>query len=189
MSWLHELVLKHRADAQLASLFGVILYCDANPHVKKFLRDQDYWRSFDSVSGRHLAVFAFRATAPASQGLELGFMVELPGDPRANSELMEDLGLRSDQPLPAIVWLAHDGEDLLRCVVPPQSGGRICRVEFRGGQRPGHPTTEEGVEGLGGSQGPQALSGLPRLRNKPTPIRRQRVTLARRAALPPCRRR
>ena len=39
MSWLDKLVVKYRADKALADLFGVILYSDAQPHVKKVLRD------------------------------------------------------------------------------------------------------------------------------------------------------
>jgi len=59
MSWLDTLVVQYRADQTLADIFGVILYTDTHANIKKVLRDEDYWRSFDEVSGRRLACFPF----------------------------------------------------------------------------------------------------------------------------------
>jgi hypothetical protein len=119
MSWLDELVLKYRADTTLADLFGVILYSDAQANVKKVLRDEDYWQSFDAVSGRHLAVFAIRTKAPAPlRNRDLDFIVPAWKEPRENLPLLKDLELSSTEKLPVIVWLTHDAGDLLRCVVP-----------------------------------------------------------------------
>ena len=117
MSWLDKLVVKYRADKALADLFGVILYSDAQAHVKKVLRDEDYWRSLDEVSGPHLAVFAIRTKAPKPRR-NLDFVVPVWEEPRENLPLLKDLQLPSTEKLPVIVWLTHDGGDLLRCVVP-----------------------------------------------------------------------
>lgn len=119
MSWLDNLIVKYRADTTLADLFGVILYSDAHAHIRKVLRDEDYWRSFDAVSGRHLAVFAIRTQVPSPpRSHDLDFMVPSWREPRENLPLLKDLELESTEKLPVIVWLTHDGGDLLRCVVP-----------------------------------------------------------------------
>ena len=117
MSWLDKLVVQYRADPALADLFGVILYSDAQAHVKKVLRDEDYWRSLDEVSGPHLAVFAIRTKAPETRR-NFDFVVPEWREPRENLPLLADLQLPSTERLPVIVWLTHDGGDLLRCVVP-----------------------------------------------------------------------
>lgn len=117
MSWLDELVVQYRADPALADLFGIILYSDAQAHVKKVLRDEDYWEALNEVSGPHLAVFAVRTKAPKAPG-DLGFVVPVWKEPRENLALLEDLQLPSTEKLPVIVWLTHDRGDLLRCVVP-----------------------------------------------------------------------
>jgi len=66
MSWLDTLVVQYRADQTLADIFGVILYTDTHANIKKVLRDEDYWRSFDEVSGRRLAVFFHSGGRPAT---------------------------------------------------------------------------------------------------------------------------
>jgi len=45
-------------------------------------------------------------------------MVSVWEEPRENLELIEELEIPSTRRLPAIVWLTHHAEQLLRCIVP-----------------------------------------------------------------------
>lgn len=42
-----------------ANLFGIIAYTDANPNIKKVLRDSDYWDSFNHLSNGWI-IYAIR---------------------------------------------------------------------------------------------------------------------------------
>lgn len=119
MNWLDKLVVQYRMDGSLADLFGLILYTDAHANIKKALRDEDYWKSFDNVSGPYLAVFSIRTPIHRrTRDDDMGFMVSVLRDPGDNLTLLADLQLAPTQKLPGIVWLTRDEGDLLRCIVP-----------------------------------------------------------------------
>jgi hypothetical protein len=119
MNWLDKLVVQYRGDGSLADLFGLILYTDAHANIKKVLRDEDYWKSFDNVSGPYLAVFSIRTPIHRrTRDDDMGFMVSVLRDPEDNLTLLADLQLTPTQKLPGIVWLTRDEGDLLRCIVP-----------------------------------------------------------------------
>ena len=48
-------------ESTFVKVFGAIIYSDRHLHIKKLLRDEDYWRAFDEISGQRWAVFAARA--------------------------------------------------------------------------------------------------------------------------------
>lgn len=40
-------------DKNLSRIYGFILYTDCNPYVAKVLRDNDFWKALDSISGNN----------------------------------------------------------------------------------------------------------------------------------------
>ncbi|MES9834533.1 MAG: hypothetical protein ABW139_20060 [Candidatus Thiodiazotropha sp. DIVDIV] len=57
---LFELIKTHRENHDLIVLYGVILYTKGNANVVKVLADNEYWDSFDVLSGKHWMVYAIR---------------------------------------------------------------------------------------------------------------------------------
>lgn len=45
-------------------LCGFIVYSRKHPHVAKVLRDEDYWRELDAISGVNWPIFAIRPVRP-----------------------------------------------------------------------------------------------------------------------------
>lgn len=45
-------------------LCGFIVYSRKHPHVAKVLRDEDYWRELDAISGVNWPIFAIRPVSP-----------------------------------------------------------------------------------------------------------------------------
>lgn len=60
MSWIQPLVEEYRGRGDLVDIFGVILYTDKNPNIKKVLRDKDYWKSLHDRSGERWAIFSVK---------------------------------------------------------------------------------------------------------------------------------
>ncbi len=52
-----EICEEHRATGR-ALAFAFILYDFPHPQIIKMLRDTDYWRALDRLSGKHLTVFS-----------------------------------------------------------------------------------------------------------------------------------
>lgn len=106
-----------------SSLFGVILYTDAHPNLKKALRDEDYWQALDEVSGPHWTVLSCRAASgrwgtPEFPPGTMGMMRMVWKEPRENRELLEAFELEDTSVLPALVLFAEDsGGALLHTVL------------------------------------------------------------------------
>jgi hypothetical protein len=59
----HELAQRFETilvEQDAINAYGVILYTDEHPHIKKLLRDKDYWTALDKKSGLRWAIFAAR---------------------------------------------------------------------------------------------------------------------------------
>lgn len=113
MNWAVELSKTKEPSEGQANLFGVIIYTNAHPHIKKVLRDEDYWQALDEVSGPQWSVYAVRA-AEGTHGLPnlppgyVGMMYPVWKEPKANKELLELFGLSSTENLPVIVVFAQN---------------------------------------------------------------------------------
>lgn len=100
------------------NVFGIVLYTDAHAHVKKVLRDPDYWKSFGEISGDNWPVFAIRAD-PARQVFPtfpegmIGYMVPVREETNKNKEFMAELELDDTRNLPLFVVFAQDPDGLL----------------------------------------------------------------------------
>ena len=117
MNWLHQLTQDYRSNPNLADVFGVVLYTDEHPYIKKVLKDRDFWKALDEQSGTEWAVFSIQP----KQG-SFGFpdcnpepgvfyqMVPVWREPNENKELLDYLGIDSTKNLPLLVLYTH-GED------------------------------------------------------------------------------
>ena len=52
----------------LSRIYGFILYTEQDPYVAKVLRDDDFWKSLDSISGANWPIFAARPLKKGQMG-------------------------------------------------------------------------------------------------------------------------
>lgn len=64
-----EICAEHRKQGR-ALAFAFLLFDVDTPEFTKALRDEDYWRALDSVSGSYLSVFTLVTHQPRAWGLE-----------------------------------------------------------------------------------------------------------------------
>ena len=108
MNWAIELIEKHKPRSNEANIFGIIIFTDAHPHIKKALNDNDYWASLDEWSGEQWAVFATRV-AKGSVGFPsfpdgcIGYMVPVWKEPRSNKQLLDLFEITSTEHLPLLI--------------------------------------------------------------------------------------
>lgn len=115
MTWLKKLVKQYEGDNEISSIFGVILYTEQHANIKKVLRDSDYWKSFDALSGPNWLVFSIRASKglvefPTSAPGVMGYMVPVWKEPKENEEILNEFGLETSEDLPQLLVFA-EGED------------------------------------------------------------------------------
>ena len=117
MNWAIELARTYRPEKGQANLFGVVVFTDSHPHIKKMLNDEDYWRALDELSGPRWVIFATRAAAgnwyvPPPPPDSLGLMRMVWQEPRENRKLLSAFALDSTSDLPILVIFAEgsDGE-------------------------------------------------------------------------------
>lgn len=117
MNWALQLSKQHQPKNGQADIYGVIVYTDAHAHVKKVLEDEDYWRSFNELSGPQWGIFAIRAACgaykyPESRAGFLAYMVPVWKEPAVNKELVSAFELGSTEKLPLflIFNMTKDGE-------------------------------------------------------------------------------
>ena len=105
-------------------VFGLILFTDEHPYVVKVLRDEDYWKEFDKMSGDSLAIFSAKPRRgaydmPAPRPADLHYMVQIWQEPVENEELLSTFHLRSTEYLPKFVVFAQMPDDsILQCSLP-----------------------------------------------------------------------
>ncbi|HYB98977.1 MAG TPA: hypothetical protein VEC57_07535 [Candidatus Limnocylindrales bacterium] len=81
--------------------------------MKKLLRDEDYWRALDEISGPRWAVFAIRAAPGSWQTPRLpagviGMLFNVWKEPKENQYLIDAFELGSTQNLPGLVIFTVD---------------------------------------------------------------------------------
>lgn len=92
-------------------VFGLILFTNAHPFVKKALRDDDLWASLGSVSGPRWPIFALRPksgryTSFPPTGFALNSLIELPTvweEPLENQIVLKELGVEDTSKLPLLL--------------------------------------------------------------------------------------
>ena len=113
MNWAINLAKKHKPRDGDANVFGIILYTDAHPHIKKLLNDDDYWAALDEWSGPQWAVFSTRALKGEIGFPEMprefsGYMESAWKEPRANKQLLDAFEIKSTESLPLLLVFAKD---------------------------------------------------------------------------------
>lgn len=121
MNWLLDLT-RHQTTKSNIPVFGVILYTDSSAHVKKALRDDDYWRALDR-SSENWTIFSVRTRqgkwgTPSIPPDSMAMMIPVWREPEANLELLDVFGLDSTKGLPALVVFGVFGEELRHTSIP-----------------------------------------------------------------------
>jgi len=115
MTWLDDAVVHYRSPDETICMYGVLLYTDAHPHIKKVINDDDYWKEFDEISGERWVVFSIRADQgnlkqQNARG-NIQFFEPIWDEPAANKELIDVFELPSTEHLPllAVFFEGRDG--------------------------------------------------------------------------------
>lgn len=103
----YEMIKKNHGKKQ--DLLSIILYTDSHPHIKKCLRDTDYWVALDKRSGLKLKIFAVKPkqgeySFPKSRPGIIQMMVPIWNEPADNKPIIEFLGLDDTKNLPIIFF-------------------------------------------------------------------------------------
>ena len=117
-------------QSDITRIYGVILYTDRNPYVKKVLRDDDFWAALDEISGIRWPIFAVRPKRQieSSKSLRQPKMVSTGNAPQSNTLLLEDFGIDDINMLPLFVAFIWDNEGVLKQVHVPIEGNDMDSV-------------------------------------------------------------
>lgn len=103
MHGLLKAVKSFEKDPTVVNVFGAILYSNRHPHIKKVLKDEDYWLALDDISGTRWAIFAARAIEGRTEirgggppGF-MGLMSQIWVEPSENRKLIEYLEIKSTE--------------------------------------------------------------------------------------------
>ncbi len=123
MEDIKQVIEDFEKNPKIVKVFGTIVYSDAHAHIKKVLRDEDYWKSLDKISGDRWAILAARALQgrweirggghPGS----LGMMVQVWIEPEENKKLIEALGLETTEKPIFVVFTRLNNEETLHSVI------------------------------------------------------------------------
>ena len=98
-------------------LLSIILYTDSHPHIKKCLRDSDYWTAMDERSGLNWKIFAVKPKQgeyrfPESRPGMMQMMIMIWNEPADNKKIIEFLGLTDTKNLPVIFFYKLNGNEV-----------------------------------------------------------------------------
>ena len=123
MTWVLDLALQYETESPVP-IFGVIVYTDSHPNIKKVLRDKDYWKALDKITGPKWCVFSIRAiegrfdyTPP--QPDTFSKLIPITKEPDQNEELFDLLKIDSTEILPClVVFIVKNADIMTRTIVP-----------------------------------------------------------------------
>lgn len=113
-----SLVEEQKSKDGMAQLFGVILYTDKHPNIKKILRDDDYWLALHELTGESFAVFSVRPEKGRHEFPKLppgfmGMMVKIWKEPKDNQRLIDLFEIKNTENLPLLLLFTQvDGKYL-----------------------------------------------------------------------------
>lgn len=123
MNWVIDLSRTGKVDDGMANLFGVILYTDEHPHIKKVLQDDEYWSALNEISGPKWVVYATKAKEgkhcfPRISPGTFSMMLPVWKEPSENKKLLKDFNIESTEKLPLLVIFAEDesGDLYNKCI-------------------------------------------------------------------------
>lgn len=104
-------------------IFGLIVYTDRDPFLIKCLRDDDYWKSLDLVSGQKWVILSVKPKpgsyeTPETPKSGFGFLVPIWKEPADNEKILDFLNIEStkDLPLLFVMNLNEAGEVLMSAI-------------------------------------------------------------------------
>lgn len=118
MAWITDFVELYRKDKNLVDVFGLVLFTNEHANIKKVINDEDYWSSFNELSGKRWAIFSARQQTgsygfPPSRPDVMQFMVQVWREPEANKELLNYLELESTKELPLFAVFSEYEDNIL----------------------------------------------------------------------------
>ena len=90
------------------SLYSILMFTNAHPHVIKLLKDQEYYKALDEITGPEIALFytcliqGYYETPKLPPG-RLGFLVPIWKEPSANKKLLSLFDMSDSRELPCII--------------------------------------------------------------------------------------
>lgn len=139
MNWALELSKQHLPKVGVANIYGIILYTNAHPHLKRILNDRYYWDALDELSGDQWAIFAVKAMEgsyeyPKVPSGALGFMVPVWKEPKENKEIIGLLELDNTKDPLLLIFNQSSNGDINKFVIsidePSAEGAFICLKEI-----------------------------------------------------------
>ena len=115
-NWAIDLAEHWMQCDDIVHAFGVILYTDSHPHIKKVLTDNDYWAALDEISGPKWPVFSIKPREgkwdlPDMPSGYMGMMIPVWKEPRENRDLIEAFGIESTEGLPILIVFCLVADD------------------------------------------------------------------------------
>lgn len=122
-----SLTIEYGNKDLVATLFGVILYTDEHPNIKKVLRDDDYWMSFNEITGDRFCVFSIRPkkgnyTYPKSSPGLMNMMVPIWREPSHNYALLELFDMEDTSDMPLLLLFTKVDDEYLTIELPLKDG-------------------------------------------------------------------
>lgn len=99
--------------------------------MAKVLRDRDFWKALDSISGSNWPIFAVRPLTKAEDPFggrgygnrnSMSMIISTSDEPRSNMQILKDFGLENSRSLPVFVAFIWDDQDNLNEITVPIEG-------------------------------------------------------------------
>ena len=112
-------VEEYKSKEGVAHLFGVLLFTDEHPNIKKVLRDDDYWLSFHELTGDRFCVFSAKPEKgcygfPSLPPGILGMMVPIWKEPSMNKNLLKVFDMENTKSLPMLLLFTQVNGEYLK---------------------------------------------------------------------------
>jgi hypothetical protein len=113
------LIEEYKGKEGVAQLFGVLLYTDQHPNIKKVLRDDDYWLSFNELTGDRFCVFSVKPAKgkyefPTFPPGTIGMMVQMWKEPAENKKLIELFEIEDTKNIPMLLLFTEIKGEFLK---------------------------------------------------------------------------
>ena len=109
-------------ESNISRIYGFILYTERDAYVAKVLRDDDFWKSLDAISGSSWPIFAARPlqrggyTTKGYRPNGIGMMIHSWDEPIANKAVLDYFGIQDSKELPLFIAFMWDDSDNLNQV-------------------------------------------------------------------------
>lgn len=118
MSWIIDISRQYK-ESEVVEVFGVLLFTDEHPNIIKILKDNDYWRAFDELSGNKWAIFSIKPKigtyeVPEHPPGSLGYLIPIWKEPNDNKKILETFSLENTKSLPLFLLFSEIDGDIIK---------------------------------------------------------------------------